>query len=59
MKPDPATQLRKDPDQAPTPGFILTEFGSLYPLYAGMLSLLESDEFGLGAEWRCYKDGKL
>ena len=32
--------------------------GSLYPLYTELVDLLESDEIGLGIEWRYYKDGK-
>jgi hypothetical protein len=58
MKPDPATQLLKDPDQAPTSELLEAEFGNLYLLYTEMIELLESDEIGLGIEWRYYKDGK-
>ena len=58
MKPDPATRLLKDPGKAPTPGHLETEFGKLYSLYSELLDMLDSDEFGLGTEWRYYKDGK-
>jgi hypothetical protein len=58
MKPDPDTQLLKDPDQVPTPEYLEAELGSLSPLYSELIGVLESDDFGLGVEWRYYKDGK-
>ena len=58
MKPDPDTQLLKNPGLAPTPDVLEVEFGQLYSLYTELIELLESDELGLGAEWRYYKDGK-
>ncbi|MGD9264270.1 MAG: DUF3788 family protein [Lysobacterales bacterium] len=58
MKPDPESQLLKDPDLAPTPEVLESKFGSLYPLYVELINLLESDDLGLATEWRYYKDGK-
>ena len=58
MKPDPDTQLLKDPEQTPTPRVLEAEFGNLYPLYTELVDTLESDDFGLGLEWHYYKDGK-
>jgi hypothetical protein len=58
MKPDPDTKLLTDPERAPTPELLESEFGKLYPLYTELTDMLESDDFGLGIEWRYYKDGK-
>ena len=58
MKPDPDTQLLKNPDKTPTPEVLEAELGELYPLYSELLGMLESDEFCLGYEWRYYKDAK-
>lgn len=57
-KPDPADQLLRDPERTPTREYFESEFGSLYPLYTELIDALEGKEFGLGIEWRFYKDGK-
>jgi len=58
MKPDPESQLLKDPERVPTPETLKVELGKLYPLYTQLTDTLESDDVGLGMEWRYYKDGK-
>ena len=58
MKPDPDTKLLQDPERVPTPEILKAEFGKLYPLYTELVDTLESDDVGLGMEWRYYKDGK-
>ena len=42
MKPDPDTKLLTDPERAPTPELLESEFGKLYPLYTELTGMLES-----------------
>lgn len=57
-KKDPADQLLRDPDRTPTSDSLESDFGPLSPLYKQLIDNLEGKEFGLGIEWRFYKDGK-
>ena len=55
---DPVTPLLQDPERVPTSENLEDEFGPLYPLYLELVNTLEGKGFGLGTEWRYYKDGK-